>query len=75
MRYPNKITSFKESILFKMILLLDILNEGTYTVDELYKKSRRNFDSTADFIETLDALYALDKIKVEKYSRRIEYVG
>ena len=58
-----------------MILLLDILNEGTYTVDELYKKSRRNFDSTADFIETLDALYALDKIKVEKYSRRIEYVG
>ena len=75
MRYPNKITSFKESILFKMILLLEILNEGTYTVDELYKKSRRNFDSTADFIETLDALYALDKIKVEKYSRRIEYVG
>ena len=75
MRYPNKITSFKESILFKMILLLDILNEGTYTVDELYKKSRRNFYSTADFIETLDALYALDKIKVEKYSRRIEYVG
>ena len=58
-----------------MILLLDILNEGTYTIDELYKKSRRNFDSTADFIEMLDALYALDKIKVEKYSRRIEYVG
>lgn len=75
MRYPNKVTSFKESILFKMTLVLEALNDCTLTVEELYKKVRRSFESTADFIETLDALYALDKIKIQKYSRRIEYVG
>lgn len=75
MRYPNKVTSFKESILYKMTLVLDALNDGALAVEDLYKKVRRSFESTADFIETLDALYALDKIKIQEYSRRIEYAG
>lgn len=75
MRYPNKVTSFKESILYKMTIVLETLNCGELSVEDLYKKCRRSFETTADFIETLDALYALDKIKIQIYSRRIEYVG
>lgn len=75
MRYPNKVTSFKESILYKMTIVLETLNCGEFSVEDLYKKCRRSFETTSDFIETLDALYALNKIKIQTYSRRIEYVG
>lgn len=58
-----------------MILVLEALNYDSLPVEDLHKKCRRSFESTADFIETLDALYALDKIKIDKYSRRVDYVG
>lgn len=58
-----------------MTIIIDALNNESFTVEMLYNKLRRKFDSTADFVEVLDALFALNKITIQNYTRRIEYVS
>lgn len=63
MRLPNKITSYKESIISKMPILLKKLNTKSYSVVDLYNEVRNDV-SISDYQDTLVALYALGKIKL-----------
>jgi|LSQX01.3.fsa_nt_gb hypothetical protein len=71
MRLPSKVTSFKESSLSKFPSLLDAINKNDLSPYELYEVTKECFENIEDFIETLDYLYALNKISFEKENGRI----
>lgn len=71
MRFPSKVTSFKESSISKFSLLLNILYEESISPYELYEQTKNKFGSIEEFIDALDCLYALDKITLDVETGRI----
>lgn len=74
MIYPNKNIRFEESIIYKMISVLEKCNSSTINIHELYNKTKSKFKNTDEFIISLDVLYALDMINVDFENENIEYV-
>lgn len=61
---PSKTISFKDSITFKMLHILDIQFEEM-PIGELYKNTKRKFLGLDEFIFALDVLYILGEIDVD----------
>ena len=61
---PNKTIPFKESVIFKM---LSILNEDFEEISliDLYKKTKRKFLWIDEFIYSVDVLYVLGKVELD----------
>ena len=74
MIYPNKHIRFEESIIYKMISLLENHDGPTINIHELYLKTKSKFKSIDEFIISLDVLYALDMINMNFENENIEYV-
>ncbi|RXJ85360.1 ABC-three component system middle component 7 [Arcobacter cloacae] len=72
MLLPSKFTSFQESIIYKMILILE-LEERKINVNLLYQKVKNKFTSIDEFIFALDGLYALGYITIDEED--IKYVS
>lgn len=72
MLFPSKFTSFEESVINKMILILEIENKSIGLI-ELYNKFKNKFISIDEFIFALDGLYALGYIEIE--DEVIKYVN
>ncbi|MCB4745720.1 MAG: hypothetical protein LGB68_00985 [Sulfurovum sp.] len=72
MLFPSKFTSFEESVISKMILILEAENKSMGVVD-LYNKLKNKFISIDEFIFALDGLYALGYIEIEE--EVIKYVN
>ncbi|HCX95303.1 MAG TPA: hypothetical protein DHH42_06495 [Clostridiales bacterium] len=62
MKLPNKITSYKESVIGKLYLVLSLLMSQDMNAYMLYKETIDSFTTTAEFIDTLDCLFALGAI-------------
>ncbi len=62
MKLPNKITSYKESIIGKLYPILNILVSQDINVYTLYKEIKNYFTTTVEFVEALDCLFALGAI-------------
>ncbi|MBE6035024.1 MAG: hypothetical protein E7222_10070 [Clostridiales bacterium] len=62
MKLPNKITSYSESSISKFPPILKVLREGEKSPIELYEKAKKDKISIPEFMEVIDALYALGKI-------------
>lgn len=62
MKLPNKITSYKESVIGKLYPILNILVSQDINVYTLYKETKNYFTTTAEFVEALDCLFALGAI-------------
>lgn len=75
MKLPNKLFTYKESVLSKFPLVLEeIYNKKHISVLDLYDSVKSSFDNITEFLEILECLYALGKIKYNYDLRRIEYV-
>ncbi len=61
---PSKTISFKNSITYKMLYILDE-NFDEIPLVELYKNTKRNFIGLDEFIFAIDALYILGEIDVD----------
>jgi hypothetical protein len=61
---PNKTISFKDSITFKMISILDEEFEEIALV-ELYKNTKKKYLGIEEFIYSVDVLYILGKIDID----------
>lgn len=72
MLFPNKFTNFEESVINKMILILEVKDESIGVID-LYKKLNKKFESIDEFIFALDGLYAIGYIEIE--DEVIKYVN
>ena len=72
MKLPNKITSYKESILGKFYPVLNLLKQKDLRLYELYNNVRGDFATLGEFLEALDCLFALGKIElIEKENEEI----
>jgi hypothetical protein len=62
MNFPNKVTSYSNSILPKFPILLEKIKEADISPRELYKLIKKHFKDISEFEEALSCLYALRKI-------------
>ncbi|HEM3723939.1 TPA: ABC-three component system middle component 7 [Streptococcus suis] len=74
MQLPNKLFSYEESTFSKFPIILKVLQSQPRSVVDLYHLVARNFESTFEFIEALDALFALNRIEFNDESEKLEYV-
>lgn len=65
MRFPSKVTSYKESTIALFPVVLSQLEKKDLTPSELYKKVKNKVFGVQEYLEILDCLYALDKIELE----------
>ncbi|MGK9487115.1 ABC-three component system middle component 7 [Bacillus pumilus] len=73
---PNKIISLNESIIGKMIFILEHITEQKYlTIEDLFRNTRSHFEEIDEFVLSLDVLYLLDAIEVEFSRGEATYVS
>ena len=74
MIYPNKHITFEESIIYKMISLLENGTNDEVDIHELFNKTKKNFKNADEFIYSLDVLYVLNMIEVDFSKETVKYV-
>jgi hypothetical protein len=62
MKLPNKVTSYKKSILAKFPVVLEALEKENMTPEKLYQKVKNKVSNISEFTDVLVCLYALNKI-------------
>lgn len=72
MKFPSKVTSYKESTIAFFPVVLSQL-EKKDMIPELYKKVKNKVSGIQEFMEILDSLYALNKIELDR--EELHYVG
>lgn len=75
MIYPNKHIRIEDSIIYKMLAVLEVQNNSKTNIHDLYSKIKNSFSNTDEFILSLDVLYILDMIEVDFNTETIEYVN
>lgn len=73
MKFPSKVTTYKESTISLFPIALTYLEKGDMMPSELYKKMKNKVSGIQEFMEILDSLYALNKI--ELVGEVLHYVG
>ena len=73
MRFPSKVTTYKESTISNLPVLLSYLEKSDMTPGELYKKVKNKVTDVREYIEILDCLYTLNKIELRE--EMLHYVG
>lgn len=74
MKLPNKLYSYSESILSKMPPVLSALQQQPYGVYELYRTVPAGLAGIGEYMELLDCLYALNKIRYDEEKEVLTYV-
>lgn len=74
MRFPNKITSYNESILSKFYPILQLLSQQDISPYNLYSYTRKSFSSVCEYIDALDCLFSMGKISLIEEKGLLHYV-
>lgn len=74
MRFPNKITSLSESVIGKGVIVLKIISKQDLSIIDLYKRIKRSFVSFSEYVDTLDYLFAINKIVLNDKGDLLHYV-
>lgn len=74
MRFPNKITSFKESVFRLIPVVLDVLAKFDITPKELFEIVKDDA-SIYEFIDVLDCLFILGKVEFIDQGGVLHYVA
>ena len=74
MRFPSKVTPYKDSILAKFPVVLSVLETAEMHPVELYKKVRTKVNDVGEFVEILDCLFALGAIELNDERDVLRYV-
>ena len=74
MKLPSKITSYNESVLSKIPIILNILQNADTGVYTLYTATEKHFNGIEELLDTLDCLFALHKIKYDANREVLCYV-
>lgn len=74
MKFPSKVTPYKESIIAKFPVILALLEKEDITPSELFSKVKKNrITDVSEFVDVLECLYTLNKIELN--GEVIHYVG
>ena len=72
MQLPNKITRYENSLISKFPLILTMLKRESFKPKELFESCKNDFENITEFIQTVDCLFALSKVKLNKVTGEIE---
>ena len=75
MLLPSKITTFQESVLSRLPLVLQALSQESKSVSVLFDVVKGNVKDVVEYLDILDCLYALGKIEYNPETRLIDYVS
>ena len=73
MKFPSKVTPYKESIIAKFPMVLEKLEKKDMALGELYKSVKNKVADIKEFMDIMDCLYALNKIELD--GEVVRYVG
>jgi len=62
MRFPDKVTPYKKSIIAKFPLVLEALQKENMTPIELYNLLKSKIKYTSELVDILTCLYVLGKV-------------
>lgn len=74
MIYPNKNIRIEDSIIYKMIAILEAQGNVEMNIHELFLKTQDQFSNADEFVYSLDVLYILDMIEMDFNSETVKYV-
>lgn len=66
MLFPNKLFTYRESVISKFPLALQLLQENSMSVGDLYKALNKQLSGVSEFMDLIDCLYALNKIEFDE---------
>lgn len=75
MKLPSKITSFGESVISRFPPVLSILQDVDTGVFALYEATMKYFSSIEEYMDTLDCLFALQRIRYDAEREVLCYVA
>ena len=73
MKLPNKIISYKESVLSRFPLVLSVLSENLVGVYDLFELTKDSFTDIEEYMDTIVCLYALKKVTIDDESGVLYY--
>ena len=68
---PNKTIPYSDSVIARFPIILKALEDNNQNIHSLYKKNKKKFLSIQNYVETLDCLYALNKIEFDETKEEI----
>ena len=74
MKLPDKVTTYRESVLSKLTPTLDTLSRKPMSPIELFQQTQQLYSNVEEFIDTLDCLYITGKISYLEDEGVIQYV-
>lgn len=66
MKFPNKVTTYKESTIALFPVVLSHLEKQDMTPSQLYAKMKTKVTDIREFLDILDCLFALNKIEFQE---------
>jgi hypothetical protein len=74
MKFPSKVTPFKNSTLGLLPKLLSLIKAGDISPISLLGKIKGEIGSASNFLDALDCLFALRKIELNEQTGDLHYV-
>jgi hypothetical protein len=74
MRFPSKVTPYKESIMAKFPVVLALLEQEDLTPSELYKKTKSKVNGVSELVEILECLFVLGRVELLDDEEVLHYV-
>jgi hypothetical protein len=74
MRLPSKVTPFKDSTLSLLPLLLNEIRERDISPTTLFGKIKNEAAGISNFLEALDCLFVLGKVRLNEQTEILSYV-
>lgn len=74
MLFPNKLFTYRESVISKFPLALQELLDGPVAVGDLYKTLSGHLSGISEFMDLMDCLFALNKIEFDEEEKVLRCV-
>ena len=74
MRLPSKVTSYNVSIISKFSIILELLSYSSKSPRQLYEEQKQKFEDVNEYIEALDVLFSLGRVKYDDTLGELYYV-
>lgn len=70
---PSKFTPFDETVIFRMLSILNTSKESESLLSTFYR-TKENFADSSEFLYAIDILFIVDKIEIDLEKGVIHYV-
>lgn len=74
MRLPSNVTSYNVSVISKFSIILESLSYSSKSPRQLYEELKQKFEDVNEYIEALDVLFSLGRVKYDDTLGELFYV-